>query len=49
MFLFSRTELSSVLSPDIIATIISDPTQITSSKLGLTKSQQSAAILAYSK
>lgn len=44
-----RIELSSIMSSEQISSVLSDPTQISSSSLGLTEAQQKAAILAYSK
>lgn len=41
-------ELSSVLTAKQVSDIIADPTQISSSTLGLTPSEQAAALLAYS-
>ncbi|KAJ5907415.1 hypothetical protein N7495_000097 [Penicillium taxi] len=42
-----QTELSSVISVSALKAIVADPTQISSTSLGLTGSQKSAAIQAY--
>lgn len=46
---YSRNELMDLLPSDAIASIVSDPTQISAGTLGLSNTQTSAAILAYSK
>ncbi|KAJ5606312.1 hypothetical protein N7510_009093 [Penicillium lagena] len=43
----ARTELSSLISPDTLSDLLSDPTRINSRLLGLTESQRLAATQAY--